>query len=158
MELGKVIKQEISDEEMAALAAPPPEGVTPPELPLLTPPHLAAGWVRGPVGQASIVGRMIPQPRAASPRGVGTRLDDLLGDDVDPADMLTAEEKAGWDALGACYVAVRPPDKRTLGSDEIVDLDGAGLGWLRDHGARVVALRPDRFVTAADVSGIAVPA
>ncbi|MGE3288082.1 MAG: bifunctional 3-(3-hydroxy-phenyl)propionate/3-hydroxycinnamic acid hydroxylase [Pseudonocardia sp.] len=164
VELGRIIKQELSEQEMAALAAAPPEGTTPPEPPLLRPPHLEAGWVRGPLGEDSVVGKMIPQPRIASPRGVITRLDDLLGDgfvllgdDVDPATALSEEEKAGWDALDARYVAVRPASKGTEGQDEIVDLDGVVLEWLRGYGARVVALRPDRFVAAADRTGLAVP-
>lgn len=163
--LGKIIKQELSEEEMAAMAAPPPEGVTPPEPPVMAPPFLVGGWLRGPVGEDSVVGKMIPQPRVASPRGIITRLDDLLGDDfvllgddVDPSDEITSEEKAGWDRLGARYVAVRPSDQGTVGPDEIVDLDGALLSWMRGYGARLIALRPDRFVAAADVSGIGVPA
>lgn len=164
IQFGKIIKQELSEEEAAALDAPPPAGTPAPEPPVIQPPYLVAGWVRGPISEASIVGKMIPQPTAASPRGVITRLDDLLGDgfvllgdDVDPAAVLSAEEKAGWDALGSRYVAVRPVDRGTEGPDEVVDLDGVVLEWLRGYGTRIVALRPDRFVAAADVSGIAVP-
>jgi 3-(3-hydroxy-phenyl)propionate hydroxylase len=38
-----------------------------------------------------------------------------------------------------------------------VDLDGTLLEWLRRFGARAVAVRPDKFVAAADASGLAVP-
>jgi len=69
-----------------------------------------------------------------------------------------AEQKAGWDALGARYIAVRPQDRHTQCPDELVDLDGVLGPWLRRHQARAVALRPDRFVAAADVSGLALPA
>ena len=98
-------------------------------------------------------------------RGVMARLDTLLGhsfvllgDNVDPATLLTAEEKAGWDALGARYIAVRPQDAHTQGADELVDLDEVLGPWLRKYQVRAVALRPDRFVAAADVSGLGVPA
>jgi 3-(3-hydroxy-phenyl)propionate hydroxylase len=163
VQLGRVIKQELSEEEQAALNAPPPPDA--PEPPLIAPPVLAGGWLRGPVADHSIVGRMVPQPVVGDTRGVMARLDDLLGncfvllgDDVDPATLLTAGEKAAWDRLGARYIAVRQQDQHTEGPDELIDLDGVLRPWLRKYGARAVALRPDRFVAAADVSGLSVPA
>ncbi|MEU3219525.1 hypothetical protein [Streptomyces sp. NPDC006971] len=108
---------------------------------------------------------MVPQPAVGDTTGRMARLDDLLGsgfallgDDVDPATLLTAEEKAAWDMLGARYIAVRPKSARTQGPDELVDLDEVLLPWLRGYGARAVAVRPDKFVAAADASGLAVPA
>ncbi|MGW5129031.1 bifunctional 3-(3-hydroxy-phenyl)propionate/3-hydroxycinnamic acid hydroxylase [Streptomyces sp. NPDC004069] len=163
--LGRVIKREASEEEQAAMTAVPENTVTPYEPPLTAPPVLEGGWLRGPLGDASIVGRMVPQPIAGDTVGRMARLDDLLGrgfvllgDDVDPATLLTPEEKAAWDALGARYVAVRPKTSYTRGPDELVDLDEVLLPWLRRYGARAVALRPDRFVAAADTGGLAVPA
>lgn len=163
VQLGRIIKQELTAEEQAALDAPPPENA--PEPPLIAPPVLAAGWLRGPLGDDSIVGRMVPQPIVGDTRGVMARLDELLGDgfvllgdDVDPATLLTPDEKRQWDALGARYVALRQQDQHTEGPDEFVDLDGVLRPWLRKYGARAVALRPDRFVAASDVSGLAVPA
>jgi 3-(3-hydroxy-phenyl)propionate hydroxylase len=165
VELGRVIKQEASEEEIAAMNAVPENTVTPFEQPLTRPPALEAGWLRGPVGDASAVGRMIPQPVTGDVAGRMARLDDLLGDDfvllgddVDPATLLTPEEKAGWDALGARYVAVRPKTSYTTADSDLVDLQEVLLPWLRRYGARAVAVRPDRFVAAADVSGLAVPA
>ncbi|MGV9861075.1 bifunctional 3-(3-hydroxy-phenyl)propionate/3-hydroxycinnamic acid hydroxylase [Rhodococcus koreensis] len=165
VELGRIIKQELSEEEQAALAAPPEDPENPPEPPLIAPPFLVAGWLRGPIGESSIVGRMVPQPEVGDTRGVIARLDDLLGDgfvllgdDVDPAMLLTPAQKAEWDALGARYIAVRPQDKHTQGPDELVDLDEVLGPWLRRFGARAVAVRPDKFVAAADVSGLGVPA
>ncbi|MFE2936292.1 bifunctional 3-(3-hydroxy-phenyl)propionate/3-hydroxycinnamic acid hydroxylase [Streptomyces sp. NPDC059278] len=149
VDLGQVIKQEKTGMESD----------------LNAPPSLAGGWLRGPVGDSSIVGRMVPQPVVGDARGRMTRLDDLLGhgfvllgDDIDPASLLTAGEKADWDALGARYVALRPRTAHTRGADELVDLDGVLLTWLRRYGARAVALRPDKFVAAADTGGLAVPA
>ncbi|AJY15482.1 bifunctional 3-(3-hydroxy-phenyl)propionate/3-hydroxycinnamic acid hydroxylase [Burkholderia multivorans] len=163
VQLGRIIKQELTDEEQAALNAPPSPNA--PEAPLIAPPVLAAGWLRGPLGEGSIVGRMVPQPVVGDNRGVMARLDDLLGDgfallgdDVDPASLLTPQEKAEWDRLGARYIALRQQDQRTQGHDELIDLDGVLRPWLRKYGVRAVALRPDRFVAAADVSGLAVPA
>ncbi|CCK25765.1 monooxygenase [Streptomyces davaonensis JCM 4913] len=162
--LGRVIKREASEEEQAAMNAVPENTVTPYEPPLTAPPVLAAGWLRGPLGDASIVGRMVPQPTVGDTAGRMALLDHLLGpgfvllgDDIDPASLLTPEERADWDALGARYVAVRPKTAYTRGPHELVDLDESLLPWLRRYGARAVALRPDRFVAAADVSGLAAP-
>jgi 3-(3-hydroxy-phenyl)propionate hydroxylase len=163
--LGRVIKQEATPAEIEEMNRVPEGTVTPFEPPLIAPPVLEAGWIRGPVGDASIVGRMIPQPVAGDATGRMARLDDLLGDgfvllgaDVDPADLLTAEERERWDALGARYVAVRPKTGYTQGPEELVDLDEVLLPWLARYGVRAVAVRPDRFVAAADVSGLAAPA
>lgn len=163
--LGRVIKQEATPAEIEEMNRVPENTVTPFEPPLIAPPVLEAGWLRGPVGDASVVGRMVPQPVAGDATGRMARLDDLLGDgfvllgaDVDPAELLTPEEKAGWDALGARYVAIRPRTAYTRGADDLVDLDEVLLPWLARYGARAVAVRPDRFVAAADASGLAVPA
>ncbi|MQY11169.1 3-(3-hydroxy-phenyl)propionate/3-hydroxycinnamic acid hydroxylase [Streptomyces sp. RB5] len=163
--LGRVIKQEASAEEVAAMNAVPENTVTPYEPPLIAPPVLTAGWLRGETGDASVIGRMIPQPVTGDTAGRMALLDVLLGDDfvllgddVDPTTVLTPGEKAGWDALGARYVAVRPKTAYTQGPDDLVDLDEVLLPWMRRYGARVIAVRPDRFVAAADTSGLAVPA
>ncbi|NMO03575.1 bifunctional 3-(3-hydroxy-phenyl)propionate/3-hydroxycinnamic acid hydroxylase [Gordonia sp. TBRC 11910] len=163
--LGRVIKQEATPEEIEAMNRVPEGLVTPFEPPLIAPPSITAGWLRGPVGDASIVGRMIPQPVVGDARGAMARLDDLLGHgfvllgaDVDPASLLSVDEKAQWDRLGARYVAVRPQSAYTQGPDELVDLDRALLPWFARYGVKAVAVRPDRFIAAADVSGLEVPA
>ncbi|GAA4055223.1 bifunctional 3-(3-hydroxy-phenyl)propionate/3-hydroxycinnamic acid hydroxylase [Actinomadura miaoliensis] len=162
--LGRVIKQEATPAEIEEMNRVPENTVTPFEPPLIAPPVLETGWLRGPVGDASIVGRMVPQPITGDATGRMARLDDLLGDgfvllgaDVDPATLLPAEERARWDALGARYVAIRPKTAYTRGPEELVDLDEVLLPWLARYGVRAVAVRPDRFVAAADVSGLAVP-
>jgi 3-(3-hydroxy-phenyl)propionate hydroxylase len=162
--LGRIIKQEASPEEIAAMSAPIPGLVTPWEPPINAPGQLWSGWFRGPFEDASIIGRQVPQPTVCDPHAMA-RLDDrigrgfvLLGDDMDPASVLTAEQRAGWDALGARYIAIRAQDAYTLpDADEIVDLDGVNQPWMRRYGAKVIAVRPDKFVAAADVSGLDVP-
>ncbi|WP_340539038.1 bifunctional 3-(3-hydroxy-phenyl)propionate/3-hydroxycinnamic acid hydroxylase [Nocardioides sp. GXZ039] len=162
--LGRVIKQEATPEELAAMNAVPENTVTPFEPPLIAPPVLVAGWLNGTQGDASVIGRMLPQPIAGDAVGRMARLDDLLGDDfvllgadVDPASVLTDEERAAWDALGARYVTIRPQSAYTQGPDELVDLEGVLLAWLGRYGVQVAAVRPDRFVAAADKSGLATP-
>ncbi|MBD0711829.1 MULTISPECIES: bifunctional 3-(3-hydroxy-phenyl)propionate/3-hydroxycinnamic acid hydroxylase [unclassified Streptomyces] len=166
VQLGRLIKQELTPEEQAGMAAAQENGELPP---LLWPPAYAAGWFTGidaPAGRPTgIVGRMIPQPRAATVTGLIGPLDDLLGDafvvlgdNVDPRTLLTEEEREAWTALGARFVALRSTDRASEGTDDIVDIDGTLVDWLREHGARVIAVRPDRFVAAADTTGLSVPA
>jgi len=158
IQLGRIIKQELSEEELAAMASPSGQ-------PLRAPPFLEAGWARGPLGPDSIVGKMVPQPRVADARGKLCLLDELLGngfvllgDGVDPSTFLSAEEKADWDRVGARYLTVLSAEQRGKGADDVIDLHGSLLAWLRQFQARAVALRPDRFVAAADTTGLAVPA
>ncbi|MDO5696715.1 MAG: bifunctional 3-(3-hydroxy-phenyl)propionate/3-hydroxycinnamic acid hydroxylase [Dermatophilus congolensis] len=162
--LGRVIKQEATPEEVKAMNQIPENTVTPFEPPLTAPPVLEDGWLRGTPGDASIVGRMLPQPIMGSALGHLDRLDAHLGDnftllgaDVDPATVLTQEEKAQWDALGARYIAVRPSTSFTSDRSDLVDLRGVLIPFLERYGVEVVAVRPDKFVAAANTSGLAVP-
>ncbi len=166
VQFGRVIKQQVSPEELEAMNAVPENTVTPYEEPMMAPPVLdAGGWLRGEVEDASIVGRMIPQPVVGDTVGLMKRLDELLGDgfvllgaDTDPRTLLSAEEKAEWDALGARYLTVRPKTAYTQGPDELVDLEEVLLGWFARYGVQAIALRPDKFVAASDKAGLAVPA
>jgi 3-(3-hydroxy-phenyl)propionate hydroxylase len=162
--LGRVIKQEATAEEVAALNAVPEGLVTPWEPPLNAPPTLVGGWLAGETGDASIVGRYLPQPLLCDALGRMDRLDALLpsgfvllGNDLDPASLLTAEERAGWDALGAAYVAVRPKASYTRADSDLVDLEEALLPWFERYGVQAVAVRPDKFIAAADKTGLTVP-
>jgi 3-(3-hydroxy-phenyl)propionate hydroxylase len=162
--LGRVIKQEATPEELEAMNTVPENTVTPFEPPITAPPVLDAGWLRGEQGDASIVGRMLPQPVIGDAVGAMARVDDiighgfvLLGADVDPTTLLTPDEKVEWDALGATYRAVRPKTSYTRGPDEIVDLDEDLLPWFARYGVQAVAVRPDKFIAAADKTGLAVP-
>lgn len=162
--LGRVIKQEATPEELAAMNAVPENTVTPFEPPLTAPPVLAGGWLRGDLGDTSIVGRMLPQPMAGDAVGRMARLDELLPDgfvllgaDVDPVALLTEQEKAAWDALGAQYVAVRPKTSYTQAAGDLVDLEEVLLPWFSRYGVQAVAVRPDKFIAAADKTGLAAP-
>ncbi|MBO0841635.1 MAG: FAD-dependent monooxygenase [Nocardioides sp.] len=164
VQLGRVIKQEASQEEVEAMNTVPEGLVTPFEPPLVAPPTLVAGWLRGPIADDSIVGRMVPQPVVGDVVGKMARLDSLLGDgfvllgaNLDPSTLLSSGERAAWDALGTRYIAVRPQDAYTQGADELVDLEQVLLPWMARYGVRAIAVRPDRFVAAADRTGLAVP-
>ncbi|WP_255949868.1 bifunctional 3-(3-hydroxy-phenyl)propionate/3-hydroxycinnamic acid hydroxylase [Streptomyces odontomachi] len=162
--LGRVIRQEATPQELEAMNTVPENTVTPWEPPLSAPPVLAAGWLRGERGDGSVIGRMVPQPVCGDTVGTLARLDDLLPDgfvllgaDLDPATLLSTEQKARWDGLGATYVAVRPRSAYTQGPGELVDLEDVLLPWLARYGVRAVAVRPDKFVAAADRTGLAPP-
>ena len=159
---GRIVKQELSDTEMAAMMPQP--GVEPPPSPLLAPPRVHGGWLTGEAGDASVVGKYVPQPRVSRCNGRSDLLDRvigngfvLLGDSGDPASLLTAEQRTQWDALGATYHAVRSPDQCSELPSDIIDYEGQLLTWMRSFGARAIAVRPDRFVAAADTSGLSVP-
>lgn len=159
--LGKIIKQELSEAELAGATAPPPPGVEPP---LIAAPFLVDGWLNGPIGPDSIIGTMVPQPKVETANGWMLRLDDvlgrdyvLLGDGVDPLTVLTPDEREAWDSLGARYLTVRERSVGTERAEEIVDLTGAITAWMRRFGTRVIALRPDKFVAAADTTGLSTP-
>lgn len=164
LQFGRVIKQEATPEELEAMNKVPENTVTPYEEPMMAPPVLQAGWLRGVVEDASIIGRMIPQPVISNPLGRIARLDDLVGDgfvllgaDVDPRDLLSTEQMSEWDALGVSYFAIRPKTAYTQGPDELVDLEGTLLDWLAIYGVQAIALRPDKFVAASDKTGLTVP-
>ncbi len=167
-QMGRIIKDQMTGPEKAKAIVGGllgKLGVAPPPSPLGLPPELEAGWLRGAVGKDSAVGKMIPQPMISRSNGRRSRLDDvlghgfvLLGDNLDPARLLSPAERAGWDTLGAVYRAVRSGDHATRAESDLVDIDGTLLAWLRAHRTQAVALRPDRFVAAAQGSGLGVPA
>lgn len=163
--LGRIIKQEATQEEVDELNRTSDGRVAASESERFLPPVLTGGWFRGERGAGSAVGRMIPQPVVADVAGRRSRLDDILGSgfvllgaQVDPTAVLSAEERREWDALGARYLTVRPRTAYTEGRDELIDLDDVLLTWMGQYGARVIALRPDRFVAAVDTTGLAPPA
>lgn len=160
--LGRIIKQELSPEEIAAMQAASAGPDAP--SPLLELPALTAGWVTGDAGETSAVGKIIPQYEVATNNGLRAMFDAvigngfvLLGDGVDPRALMTTDQIAGWDRLNADYRVVASPDRRSEYADDIIDLHGRLGVWMRGYGARVIALRPDRFVAAADPTGLSVP-
>lgn len=162
IQLGRIIQQQLSEEELAAMAPKP--GEPPPEPPLLRNPWYDAGWFTGEITPDGAVGKMLPQPRVADAAGKRCWLDELLGDGfallgdgIDPATALSPAERAQWDRVGARYLTVIAPEQGGHGHDDVVDLDGTLLAWMRRHRAPVIAVRPDRFVAAAQGSGLAVP-
>lgn len=162
--LGRIIKQEASRAEIDAINTTADGRLQPSESERFLPPVLTQGWFRGHRGEDSAVGRMIPQPIVADGSCRIGRLDDLLGDgfvllgaDLSPATVIAPAEKAQWDALGARYLTVRRRTAYAEDDTDLIDLDDVLLPWMARYGARVIALRPDHFVAASDVAGLAPP-
>ncbi len=70
---------------------------------------------------------------------------------------MSAEQVAGWTALGARFLTVRPTFSTHDGPDAVIDATGSLRAWMTRFGARVVVVRPDRFVAATDATGLDVP-
>ncbi|MCB1348514.1 MAG: FAD-dependent monooxygenase [Maritimibacter sp.] len=58
----------------------------------------------------------------------------VLGVDCDPAEKLSAVEKARWEALGARFVALRSADLAAASEVDVIDIDGTLIAWLAGHG------------------------
>jgi 3-(3-hydroxy-phenyl)propionate hydroxylase len=166
-QMGRIIKAQMTRKEKAMTIVGGllgKLGVEPPESPLGKPPTMERGWLRGPVGKTSAVGRMIPQPMICRSNGQRGRLDDvlghgfvLLGDGIDPRTLLSPAEQAAWDALGARYIAVCSGAQEPTSDTDVIDLDGLLLAWMKQYRTQAIAVRPDRFVAAAQGSGLGVP-
>jgi 3-(3-hydroxy-phenyl)propionate hydroxylase len=129
-----------------------------------TAPSITVGWLTGAPGRGRAVGRMLPQPPAWDARGRPTVLDDHLGDgfalvglDLDPRAHVPPDDLPGWDALGARYLTVRSTHGTIAADTDLIDHTGRLGAWFTRHHTRLVAVRPDRFVAAADDTGMAVP-
>jgi 3-(3-hydroxy-phenyl)propionate hydroxylase len=166
-QMGRIIKMQMTGKEklqgfigstLSKLKLPLPPS------PLGRAPSLTTGWLRGTPAKESAVGKMIPQPKVATAGGKQGFLDDILGTgfvilgaEIDPSTLLNTSERAGWDALDTRYLAIRSGNQGALTDQDVVDLDGVLLAWMKQHRTEAVALRPDRFVAAAQGSGLQVP-
>jgi 3-(3-hydroxy-phenyl)propionate hydroxylase len=166
-QLGRIIKMQMTGKEKALAIIGGllgKLGVKPPPLPISWPPTLEAGWLSGSPSKGNAIGKILPQPIMCNAKGKYGLLDDLigagfvlLGDNVDPFSLLDASTQASWERLGARAIAVRSANKGSLAESDLIDLDGTLLAWMRRYGAKVIALRPDRFVCSDDRSKLSVP-
>lgn len=152
--MGMIIKRELSDEQIGAMMEA--EWASGELSAVLRPPHYQQGWLQKGEGCQNVVGKLLPQPRAANCRGQLGLLDDLIGDgivllgaNVDPASKLSAAQRATWEELGARFVALRSVDRHAQTDSDLIDIDGELIDWLGQHGVDVVAVRPDKIVLAA---------
>jgi 3-(3-hydroxy-phenyl)propionate hydroxylase len=80
-----------------------------------------------------------------------------LGYDVDPRSTMSSNDMAGWERLAARFLIVRGSHSRDHGTDELIDTSDILGQWFRANETRMVVLRPDRFVAAAESTGLGVP-
>ncbi len=122
------------------------------------------GWVTGTPSRKNALGRMIPQPEVYDSRGRVMPLDNLLGQgfvvlglDKDPRAAMTQKQRDDWTRLGARFMTIHRSSAASNDTDIVVDHTGSLRAWLSRFRTTVVVLRPDRFVAAADPSGLDVP-
>ena len=139
----------MSEEEMAAIA--PQLSAEPPVLKL---PVIETGWVQS--SENTAVGKILPQPRVTDSRGKLSYLDDItqdqffvLGNQVDPKTLMSAEQITQWDELNAQYFTLLDAADDGKGFDDIVDINGSLIEWMNQHQTQVVIVRPDKFIAAA---------
>ena len=61
---------------------------------------------------------------------------------------MTAHQVAAWAALGARFVTVRRSFSTADDPDVDIDTTGSLTDWMKRFHARVLVVRPDRFVAA----------
>lgn len=127
-------------------------------------PELFAGFITGAPAESNAVGKTIPQPHVATQTGHRTLFDNLLGTDfavvgldVDPRAVMSPADARDWTRLGARFVTLRSADAMPEGDDDIVDFENVLAPWFQKHSARVLVIRPDRFVVATDSTGLQLP-
>src|SRR5574337_635072 len=156
MRLGKIIciadPQEAAarDEQMIAELAASDRTLVDTEAVVLGP----GLWCQGSphAGELSVQGVVA----AGENRG---RFDDVVGRgwiilarDSEPADLLSAEQRARWATFGGQYVRLgQTPD-----DGDVVDVEGTYARWLDSIGVNFVIVRPDFYVaaTATDPAGL----
>jgi 3-(3-hydroxy-phenyl)propionate hydroxylase len=101
---------------------------------------------------------MLPQPAVIAPDGQRVLLDDQLGPrfallvrTAEPDTVFAALKHPVWDVLGAVRIAVLPvgsPPVTVDGCGVVVETDSTFADALGADRARVLLLRPDRYVAA----------
>jgi 3-(3-hydroxy-phenyl)propionate hydroxylase len=114
-------------------------------------------------GRASMIGRLLPQPRIRIEAGTTALLDAVIGNrfalvarGADAASMLAGLRGPVWDRLDVARVAILPPDGRPYSGSVIAvtEVDAVLDRAMAGHAGQVLLLRPDHYVAAAiDAAG-----
>jgi 3-(3-hydroxy-phenyl)propionate hydroxylase len=130
------------------------------------PARVSGGFLTGPIGRKSPIGLMIPQPRVARANGLRLPLDDALGPwfaiiglNTDPRHRMTKKQQVDWEQIGARFVTIYSSEKAEVQhEDDLVDYTNQLADWMTRRSVDVIAVRPDRFIAAADRTGLDLPA
>jgi 3-(3-hydroxy-phenyl)propionate hydroxylase len=111
----------------------------------------------------SLIGKLFIQPDVEDCEGRRRKFDEILGDwfavvgyRTNPLEWLSAENRQFWDSLNTRYITVQR-SRSGLSHDQRLQADGVisvedvdnQLGdWFTDSRAKLVVIRPDRFVAA----------
>ena len=124
------------------------------------PPRFNAGFlIADGKGRATLVGRLLPQPRVRLADGRQALLDEVLGSRFAvllrtrrPAEAFAAFRQPVWDALGAAWVALLPVGsavEAVQGVEIAAETDGALEAAMAGYSGCALLLRPDHYVAAA---------
>ena len=123
-------------------------------------PRFKAGFVipDGRSAGKTLVGRLLPQPFVIDASGVRCLLDDQIGARFalikrtsTPERFISMLDQQVWDKLGALRLAVLPPgspSKTLRGGATVTERDSGFADALGADRAKVLLLRPDRYVAA----------
>jgi 3-(3-hydroxy-phenyl)propionate hydroxylase len=124
-------------------------------------PRFAAGFLipDGRSARATLVGRLLPQPKVRTAAGNIVLLDEVLGSDfalfvrtANPQIAFAGLTQPVWDRLGARRVAVLPAGSTPVsvpGVEVVTELGSELAGPLAAYADQILLLRPDHYVAAA---------
>lgn len=151
VQLGKIIMQKISDEEMAVIGPTLAE-----DPPLFRLPKIDKGWLLGET-QDSVIGKIILQPEITTADGRFCYLDEILGNDfvaignkVNPQNYMSQADKDSWEKLNLKYYTLLDCADEGVSENDLIDLDGNFVNWMDENKVEVIIVRPDKFVMAAN--------
>ncbi|WP_237342197.1 FAD-dependent monooxygenase [Williamsia soli] len=100
-------------------------------------------------------GQILPEFEVFGPDGVKAPIDTFLGSgfvfiglEVDPATALPDAVRKGWEPANPRFLTLRV-GRRSTDPGEISDPAGVLWDWFSENDARVVCIRPDRYLYAA---------
>ncbi len=123
-------------------------------------PDASHGWFAAAPSRKNPLGQMLPQPEVTDSAGQATPVDDLIrigfaviGLDVDAR---TVSGVSPWLELGARVVTINSQGSAAI-EGAYLDTSGEITSWMKERGARIIVLRPDRLVVASDNTSLRVP-
>jgi 3-(3-hydroxy-phenyl)propionate hydroxylase len=83
----------------------------------------------------------------------------VIGLNTDPRRRMTKKQQVDWEQIGARFVTIYSSEKAEVQhEDDLVDYTNQLADWMTRRSVDVIAVRPDRFIAAADRTGLDLPA